>query len=499
MHPRDVLVIGPVGPLLRRPVRMPVGALLVTGSGLVLSFLVTGLTLILWPAALPNALSSVVGLVPRLRDRGAVDVPGLPVWVDSEPAGASVWIDGRQIGQTPATISVAADQLLILRRDGFLDAVARATGSRLDVPLWRARPAVRPVRPPVPGAAIRSAGFLPDGRVALAVEVPATGERQPWAYDPANARLERLGHGVAPGTLAGVVAIAPDGRHTAAILRLDGLDGATADQLTFDGPDDQRQPLSGLAAGERLLDLTWSPQSDGVLLLSQRRVTGGMHFHLRWVSAKGEARDAADLPSEPVAGSWVWAPDGHAVAFLVHTRAVALVTLEVASGELRYVDDLRADGLPGSGAVAPATWESSGGLLYAAPAGGRGFPDSATASTPVLFEVAAGRVDAYRVGDVEPVWAPIVRPDGVLLTLARDQNDVLVLRPVSPSGHALAEQPLDVQVPGAYAARWDLDHQQLLIVRGAAGGAVEVLLLRFGAEDPSPGSRSNSTMSEASR
>jgi hypothetical protein len=358
---------------------------------------------------------------------------------------------------------------------------------------------VRPVRPPVPGAAIRSAGFLPDGRVALAVEVPPTGERQPWAYDPATARLERLGHGVAPGTLPGVVAIAPDRRHTAAVLRLDGLDGAAADQLTFDGPDEQPQSLSGLASGERLLDVTWSPQSDGVLLLSQRRVTGGMQFHVRWVSTEGEARDVANLPSEPVAGSWVWAPDGHAVAFLVHTRAVALVTLDVLSGELRYLDDLRADGLPGSGAVAPATWEPSGGLLYAAPAGGRGFPDSSTTSAPVLFEVAAGRVDAYRVGDVEPVWAPIVRADGVLLTLARDQNDVLVLRPVSPSGHVVAEQPLGVQVSGAYAARWDLGHQQLLIVRGAAGGVVDVLLLRFGAEDPPSGRRANSTTSEASR
>jgi hypothetical protein len=480
-------------------VRLPVGAVLVTSGSLVLGFLVTGLTLILRPAALPDALSSVVGLVSGIRDRGAADVSGLPVRVDSEPAGASVWQGGRQLGQTPATITVTADQLLILRRDGFLDAVVRASGSHLDVALWRAQPTVRPVRPPMPGAAIRSAGFLPDGRIALAVEVPPTGERQPWAYDPASARLERLGHGVAPGTLPGVVAIALDGRHTAAILRLDGLDGVAADQLTFDAPHDPHQPLSGLAAGERLLDVTWSPQSDGVLLLSQRRLTGGMQFHLRWVSTDGEARDIASLPSEPVAGSWVWAPDGHAVAFLVHTRAVALVALEIVSGELRYLDDLRPDGLPGSGAVAPATWEASGGLLYAAPAGGRGFPDSFTTAAPVLFEVAAGRVDAHRVGDVEPVWAPIVRPDGVLLTLARDQNDALVLRPVTPSGHALAEQSLGVRVSGPYAARWDLRHQQLLIVRGAAGGVIEVLLLRFGAENPPAGGHASGTTSEASR
>jgi len=67
----------------------------------------------------------------------------------------------------------------------------------------------------------------------------------------------------------------------------------------------------------------------------------------------------------------------------------------------------------------------------------------------VLFEVAPGRIDAHRVGDVEPVWAPIVRADGMTLTLARGDNNVLVLRPVDPSGHALAEQRLGVQVLAA--------------------------------------------------
>src|SRR5256885_843331 len=36
VHLRDVLVIGPVGPVLRRPVRLPVGALLLTSGGLAL-------------------------------------------------------------------------------------------------------------------------------------------------------------------------------------------------------------------------------------------------------------------------------------------------------------------------------------------------------------------------------------------------------------------------------------------------------------------------------
>jgi dipeptidyl aminopeptidase/acylaminoacyl peptidase len=333
--------------------------------------------------------------------------------------------------------------------------------------------------------------------VALAVEVPPTGERQPWAYDPVGARLDRLGSAAAPGALPSAVAIAPDGTHTASILHLDGLDGAAADQLTLDGPDGSRQPLSAVAAGERLLDISWSPSAAGVLVSSQRRVTGGSQFHLRWVSTDGVVRDMADLPGEPVAGSWVWAPDGHAVAFLVRTSGTALVALDLASRELRYLDDLRADALPSSGAVAPAAWEPSGSLLYAAPAGARGASGNAAGSAPTLFEVAPGRIDGHRVGDVEPVWAPMVRADGVLLTLARAENDVLVLRPVDPAGHALAEQRLGVRVSGAYAARWDLTHRQLLIVRGASGGGVEVLLLRFGVEDALPGPAAGSAGWEA--
>ena len=74
----------------------------------------------------------------------------------------------------------------------------------------------------------------------------------------------------------------------------------------------------------------------------------------------------------------------------------------------------------------------------------------------------------------------------MLLTLARAENDILVLRPVDPSGHVLAEQRLAVSVSGAYSARWDLVHDQLLIVRASARTGVEVILIRFAVEDWPP-------------
>ena len=500
MHGTDVLVIGPLEPLLPRPLRVRLGAAVASVAALVCAALIAALVISLkiglLPVSVPDALAGMFPGWTPVHDA----TPAPPVQLNSSPPGAGILLGNHELGATPLAVSVSPGDLVVLRRQGFLDAFVRVSGPKIEVPLWRSEPDVRLVRPPVPGAAIRSADFLPDGRVALAIEVPPTGERQPWAYDPTSARLDRLGNAAAPQALPSAVAIAPDGVHTAAILHLDGLDGAAADQLTLDGPDGPRQPVSSVAVGERLLDVSWSPTVGGVLLLSQRQVTGGKHFLVRWVSVNGGVtRDLADLPGEPLAGSWVWAPDGHEVAFLVRISTTALVALNIDSGELRYLDDLRADGLPTSGAVAPATWVPSGGLLYAAPTTGTGFPGSSGTSAPVLFEVAPGRIDSHRVGDVEPVWAPIVRADGVLLTLARGENDVLVLRPVDPSGHALAEQRLGVQVSGAFAARWDLSHQQLLIVRGAAGGGVEVLLLRFATEEPAIAGGASTSTREAGR
>jgi len=209
-------------------------------------------------------------------------------------------------------------------------------------------------------------------------------------------------------------------------------------------------------------------------------MTGGTRFRLRFVEINGAVRQLAVRPAQPLAASWAWARDGHAVAFLVRAKSTALATLDVANGELRYIDDLATGSLPSSGAVAPATWDAMGRLLYAAPL--RGGRSSSTG--PVLFGVSPGRTDPHRVGDIEPVFTPIVRDDGVVLTLARSDNDMLVLRPVDPNGRVLAEQRLGLSVSGAYAARWDLAHGQLLILN-SSGIGLDVLLLRFVPDDES--------------
>jgi hypothetical protein len=484
-HSDAVLLIGPLPPLLPRTLRFRLRMGVVASAAVVFGMVVLAAIVLTVQSDVVRgpALAAFNRVLPNLVPGPDARGDTVPVFIVTRPVGAAIVLDDRELGRTPLVVNIRRDRLVRLQLDGFLDGFVRASATTVDVPLWQAQPDVRIVRPPVPGAGIRSAGFLPDGRVSLDIEVPPSGERQAWAYDTTAARMDRLGQAEATGAaFPSAVATAPDGLHTASILHLDGLDGAAADQLALEGPEGPSQPLPSALLGERLIDLSWSPTTSGLLLVSQRPVARGTSFHVRFVGSGGPVRDLVDLPRAPVSGSWVWAPDGGAVAFLVQST-MALATLDMSSGELRYVDDLQPDAFPSNGAVAPATWTPTGELLYAAPARTLRFSVGSSTSAAVLFGVAPGRLDAHRLGDVEPVWAPIVRDDGIILTLARADNDELVLRPVDPAGHALAEQRLGVHVSGAFAARWDLRDRQILIMRGASGGGIDVLLLRFGAAD----------------
>jgi len=70
--------------------------------------------------------------------------------------------------------------------------------------------------------------------------------------------------------------------------------------------------------------------------------------------------------------------------------------------------------------------------------------------------------------------------------LREPRTTFCVLRPVDPSGHVLAEQRLGISVSGAYSARWDLVHDQLLIVRAGSANGVDVMLVRFAVDERYP-------------
>ena len=164
MHLSDTLVFGPLHPLLLRPVRVRLVALLVGLVGGLGILTLAGVVLVLGPAALPASARS---LLPGWASPAEPNATTQQILVSSNPAGAAVLIGGRELGRTPATVSTFPGLILTLRRAGFLDAFVAVGAPTADVTLWRAEPEVRLVRPPLPGAVIMSADFLPDGRVAL--------------------------------------------------------------------------------------------------------------------------------------------------------------------------------------------------------------------------------------------------------------------------------------------------------------------------------------------
>ena len=288
MHLSDTLVFGPLHPLFPQPVRVRLVALLVGLIGGVGILTLAGLVLVLGPAALPASARS---LLPGWAAPAEPNATSQQILITSNPVGAAVLTGGRELGHTPATVSTFPGLILTLRRAGFLDALllsalrARTSlfGERSPRCVWCGRRfRARRSRP-------RTSSLT--GAWRWESQVPPTGERQPWAYDPKAARTDRLGRADAPGALPNAVAVAPDGVHAAAILHLDGLDGAAADQLSLEGPEGERAALQfgPLDRGERLLDVSWAPTGQAVLLLSKAPVAGGTRFHLRFVATTGEA------------------------------------------------------------------------------------------------------------------------------------------------------------------------------------------------------------------
>ena len=98
MHRADVVVIGPIDPVLPRALRMPIPVAFGGAVG-VLAVLVAAVVVTLRPVVagvLPFAVSGATG---------ASDLA--PLVVVSQPAGAEVFVDNQESGHTPATVDVA--------------------------------------------------------------------------------------------------------------------------------------------------------------------------------------------------------------------------------------------------------------------------------------------------------------------------------------------------------------------------------------------------------
>jgi hypothetical protein len=81
--------------------------------------------------------------------------------ITSQPAGAAVFVDGRERGATPVSLDVSrATHTLVLRHAEAIDdqrQILVTNDSNVNVNMWRRRPDVVHLRPSYPGASISDA------------------------------------------------------------------------------------------------------------------------------------------------------------------------------------------------------------------------------------------------------------------------------------------------------------------------------------------------------
>lgn len=394
--------------------------------------------------------------------------------VSSVPMAATVAIDGQTRGHTPIGLQLTPGKHRVtVRHEQSIEAAyqvrleAGQTAS-IAAELWLRSPQLQRLRPPFPGASIVGADFLRDGQLALAVALPPGDERQLWLVDGTGG-MRRFG----PPSARGSLAASPDGEWIAYLAASHRSGVSTRlDEVWIAGRDGERGErhyvLPASAADERLVDLSWAPDGQHLLLASRQQLPGGgQRTRLRWLPIDGgDPRELISLPSEAVPGSYDWSPDGDRVAFLTRVgQLTSLCLLSIRDGTFHYLVDLSRDDA-GSLPFPPLAWSPDGRrLLYAAlvqdrPTGGGWLFGSKT--TIGLFAADLARPVGERVGTAEgqfPVW----RSDGSVLVLARSSSGPLVLRQVEPSGesHDLAELPL--KASSRFAVRWDAAHAQALV------------------------------------
>ncbi len=244
-----------------------------------------------------------------------------------------------------------------------------------------------------------------------------------------------------------------------------------------------------LGVGEQLVDVSWSPSADTLLVVTSQALGGGaLRSRLWFVEADTlRAREALSLPSEVVPGSGVWSPDGHRVIFLARAGGLNALCLLDLQGDFRYVADL--DPSPVSPLAYPrATWSAdSQRLLFVAPhqqppGTGSGWLQPDNGHALYMADVADPTPALIRDTDVDlAVW----REDGQLVGLGRAGNDgSLDLRLLGGSGSSqhLQELPLKPGSSLPYAAVWDTVRARLLIASRASSGDVEFWLVMLGPE-----------------
>lgn len=446
-------------------------------------------------------IGAMVVLALLARPEALISGPLVSLRVVSHPAGAGVWVDGRERGQTPLETPVAAGlhsltlkapQALESRFDLQID----GAGTELDVPLLRRQPLLVHLRPTLPGASLADVRLLADGRLALVVSV-GTGQLEAWRLDPLSGALEPL----LTDTAATRLAVAPDAQHIAylgaeigpspstSFARSSGPPGQTGDVLwiaaaPFASPTAGWRP----PAGDTLTDASWSPSVDGVLVVTRHPLADGTSINrVWWLDAAGEqARELQTLPSSVVPGSEIWSPDGQHVTFLAHAGQLNALCLLGLDGTFRYLADLQASDAPPL-PYAPVGWSTDGqAVVFTAPR------DQPTSSPVGWLQPSPGQsLFVARLAEPEPTLlrdADLALPgwqaDGRILGLGRaGQSGPLALELAGPTGDVQRLVELSIRPRRGYAAQWNTTHTRVVIADPSPSGAIDYWAAVLGLED----------------
>jgi hypothetical protein len=462
-----------------------------------------------WAAGLIVALAigSAYLLAGVSRADAGPAAPAAPLALTSRPPGAGVWLDGQAHGRTPAQLSVEPGMhTLVLKPPNGRDALdgqyaldVPLEGARLDAVLWRRRPSLTRLRPALPGATLADARLLDDGRLGLAIALPPGRQLQAWRLDPRTGGLESVLADIAGPRLT----FSPDGRALAYVgadigppRELPGPGGwpTSAERVVWlmraaaTAPDAAwRAPLE---PAEHLTDASWSPRAERLLVVSSQSLSGGAEQSRLWfVDAEAQpARLALSLPSDVVAGSETWSPDGQHVAFVAHAGELNALCLLGLDGSFRYLADLELSSSPLG--FPRAAWSGDGQrLLFVAPrqhppGAAFGWLQADADAQRTLFVVDLADPSPLALQDTS-VELATWREDGQLVGLGRSAPDApLSLRRLSPSGSSsgpLLELPLTPA--GAYAATLDAASGRLLVAARSSAGGVDYWLAQLGLED----------------
>jgi hypothetical protein len=381
-------------------------------------------------------------------------------------------------------------------------------GKVFDAVLWRRSPVVTHLRSTLPGASLDDVRLLASGTLGLSVSLPPGRQVEGWSLDPDSGAV-KLVMDTMPGTR---LAFARDGHHLAFVgseigppspvgsgtlyttalgiaqapLRLSMVWLVDSDGGAGASATGWRAPLE---ADEQLIDVSWSPHAERLLVIASQPLPGGARRSRGWfVDADGHHSESVlSLPSNVAPGTEAWSPDGSNVAFVAHAGQVNALCLLGIDGSFRYLADLDPSGDPPL-AYAPVSWSADGQrMAFVAPhqhAPGAAFDWFAPAAEHAVYlstlESSAPTLLADTALD-EVTW----REDGQLLGLWRAGPDaplgVRWLKLDEARHQDVVQLPLK---PGStYAPLWDLAHAQLLISSRSVANVNEYWLIRLGAEE----------------